>query len=546
MAPTPPRHLVIFCDGTWIGHETEISGAPKSNIRLLAEMVGTIQFPTTSSEATANPTLVHRISTRNKDDGTTASSISSECISIYRFIVEHFTSAHSIHLFGFSRGAFSIRCVAGMINNCGILKRSAVVDGRDVDALCEEVYRTYRSPLAVDHPKSQRCREMRSGGNVWQVRRPVAFMGLIDTVGALGIPRFEAGIGLAFPDVELHDQICPGVVRNVFHAVSLHDRLWAFQPCLIFPSTEEHGSRDHADVKRNTTKETAITQIWFPGTHYDLGRQAYRFLRQRPWDRVEAWLGMIPNMLSKTIWPNQVLSDLVLRELLKAVKEADYENDETHDDNVPVNTQQTENKDDGRTHIPTSPDPHVTHPRHPNNNTQHTTAPKQENHPIFPFLDQQIATLTHTLSSPTPAYLGSGDIYSHVISNFGPLGTLPTILSPLHRLLSLPLHFLNFFFPHFHHNPSIASTASPNGSVDILLNLLVATRDRRIPRATKEECVYDYWGHETLVDAQGRPRVFTVREVARMRDGDGDGRGEGRYLSRTAEGFMRRRGVFGW
>jgi hypothetical protein len=50
-------------------------------------------------------------------DGATASAIGDECISVYKFIVENYTDEHEIWLFGFSRGAFTVRCVTGMINN---------------------------------------------------------------------------------------------------------------------------------------------------------------------------------------------------------------------------------------------------------------------------------------------------------------------------------------------------------------------------------------------------------------------------------------------
>ncbi|KAF1953078.1 hypothetical protein CC80DRAFT_596210 [Byssothecium circinans] len=56
---SPTRHLVIFCDGTWIGRETEVEDAPPSNIRMLANMVGTVEFSPTSSPP--HPTLVHPI-----------------------------------------------------------------------------------------------------------------------------------------------------------------------------------------------------------------------------------------------------------------------------------------------------------------------------------------------------------------------------------------------------------------------------------------------------------------------------------------------------
>ena len=115
-------------------------------------------------------------------DGATGASIGEECISLYKFIVQHYTDAHEIFLFGYSRGAFTVRCVGGMINNCGILKGGATQSTEELDALCREVYRTYRSPLPIDHPHSERCMHLKNEvAAVWPNKRPIRFMGLIGT-----------------------------------------------------------------------------------------------------------------------------------------------------------------------------------------------------------------------------------------------------------------------------------------------------------------------------------------------------------------------------
>lgn len=41
----------------------------------------------------------------------------------YRYIVQNYSPGDEIYLFGFSRGAYTVRCLCGLINNCGILKR---------------------------------------------------------------------------------------------------------------------------------------------------------------------------------------------------------------------------------------------------------------------------------------------------------------------------------------------------------------------------------------------------------------------------------------
>ncbi|KAJ4299062.1 Mediator of RNA polymerase II transcription subunit 7 [Kalmusia sp. IMI 367209] len=480
----PPQRLIVFCDGTWVGRETSLPQAPLSTIRQLANQVGVVHFvPTLMQE----PTIVHPIVPYNPNviagyqegiglnrtfleylwDGATAASIGEECVSLYKFIVQHYTDEHEILLFGYSRGAFTVRCVGGMINNCGILKVSALQHLEDLDTLCREVYRTYRSPLPIDHPRSERCRKLKDDrGSVWQVKQPIRFMGLIDTVGALGVPRLNAGIGLDYSEIEFYDQKVSSSVQVVYQALSLHERWWALQPCFVSSGDGE--------------RKAVIRQMWFPGVHHDLGRQTFRFLRQRPWNAVEQLLSTLPHLLSKTQWPNEVCADLVARWLLQGVKDVES----------PVDANLT-----------------------------------------FPGIDHEIRRLSLRIEAPDLGTLGSGDTSS--IRNTTP-NPDSNIFDPLKRILSLPFTLLNFVFPRF------SNETTDFLGVSAILKIFTATNDRRIPRATEQENVYPYWEEESVVDDIGRERKFTVAQSAALQ------RTEGRYMSRTYETFLTRKGVFGW
>jgi len=106
----------------------------------------------------------------------------------------------------------------------------------------------------------------------------------------------------------LWDQVVPSVVDKVYHACSIHDRLSVFQPCLTKLSKK-------ADKRRPTP---TIVEKWFPGCHYDLGRQKFNFLRQNA-TGLEKLLSIIPSALSATLEPNKVLSDLVLLWMLQSI-----------------------------------------------------------------------------------------------------------------------------------------------------------------------------------------------------------------------------------
>lgn len=149
---------------------------------------------------------------------------------VYEYIVQHFTPEHKIWMFGLSRGAYTVRCVAGMINNCGILRRrdnnGNLLDQKNNGdglndqerSLCKEVYRIYRSHDPVDHPEAPRSIAFKRKAS-YDVTTPVKFMGLFDTVGGLGIPYLNPGIGLTFN--EFHDTKVSAVVEKVMMGLGI-------------------------------------------------------------------------------------------------------------------------------------------------------------------------------------------------------------------------------------------------------------------------------------------------------------------------------------
>jgi uncharacterized protein (DUF2235 family) len=497
----PPKRLVVFCDGTWVGRETAVDDAPPSNIRQLANMVGTVKYDTEDKTAAkVHPIQPHKnISETAPDaiiagyqegvglnknfmqyiwDGATASSISDECISVYKFIVENYTDEHEIWLFGFSRGAFTVRCVAGMIHNCGIIKRRADYTEAEVSRLCYEIFRTYRSSAPIDAPKSDECQRWKGlEDRVWQVKRPIRFMGIIDTVGALGIPRLSAGVGFDWSPFEFFDQSISSVVQHCYHAPCLHDRLWTFQPCLVSPAVDD----DDDGVVAN------ITEKWFPGTHYDVGRMTFRFVRQSPANWIEEALGWLPNLLSRTIYPNQVLSDAVLRWMVKSVHAVDE---------------------------------HSANPIMPG---------AQE---WIQQLGERLGEAAQSTSSTADQHLttGSGDIYGDVLA-YAPGGVVISSVQKTSRSITSLLNGVL---------PRLGDNIQGVLGVKTLIGILTNTADRRIP-GTKAD-VYPYTQPEAVM-VNGNEVVFTVEETARMKEVNDVG--QVRYPSQCYESFLLWKRVFG-
>ena len=247
-------------------------------------------------------------------NGALATNAKVECTDVYRYIVKNFApitqgelQTHSwehpeVWMFGISRGAYIVRCVAGMINNCGIIR-----DGNR-DDLIDQVYDLYRSPYEVNRPDAVEMIDFRQRASHVLRYPPIKFMGLFDTVGSRGVPKLNYHTGTGFEWPEFYDNKVSSEVEKVYHAVAIHDRLWAFQPCLA--------SRDDRHDQDTNLK---IYQKWFPGCHYDLARQEFQFLREGG-SRLEKFLFPMLNMVSNTISPNEELSDLVLLWILEGIE----------------------------------------------------------------------------------------------------------------------------------------------------------------------------------------------------------------------------------
>lgn len=304
------RRVIVLCDGTWCGRETNT----KSNIHFLAKMIGVnlCRNPAVYASPTENVHARYFDGVGLGGDfisylwnGAFATQAKRECTEVYKFIVENFAWGPQVHtevwMFGISRGAYIVRSVAGMINNCGIIEDKTKED------LINQVYDLYRSPHTVHEPWSAEMIEFRDKASHRVSKPQIRFMGIFDTVGSRGVPKLNYHTGTGFEWPEFYDTEVSSEVENVYHAVATHDRFWAFQPCLA--------SRDPKHDKR---KDLKIHQKWFPGCHYDLARQEFQFLREGG-NTLEKLLFPILNKFSKTVSPNKQLADLVLLWMLESI-----------------------------------------------------------------------------------------------------------------------------------------------------------------------------------------------------------------------------------
>lgn len=231
------KRIIICCDGTWDTPET-------NNVSNVVKLTRAIK-PKTSKGLEQVVFYDWGVGTEDFMDkilgGAFGEGIDKNIQDAYRFLVHNYGPGDEVFVFGFSRGAYTARSLIGLIRNSGLLKK--------VHAdLIPKAYQLYRQRSGPDVKKAKEFRA--------QFSREISinFLGVWDTVGALGIP-----LGIFHRDNEkkysFHDTSLSRKIKNAFHALSIDEKRKPFAPA-IWTTKPEH---------------TNTEQVWFAGVHADIG-----------------------------------------------------------------------------------------------------------------------------------------------------------------------------------------------------------------------------------------------------------------------------------
>jgi uncharacterized protein (DUF2235 family) len=185
--------------------------------------------------------------------GTMGKGLDQKIMDMYAFLMLSYQPGDELYFFGFSRGAYTARSLAGFIRNCGILKPQYL-------HLLQKAFDLYRDRNSFTSPDSDLMVLFRRN-YCFENITPIHFIGVWDTVGSLGLP-------LTFlrmynkEKYQFHDETLSSTVKNAFHALSIDDRRKLFRPTLWEES------------KKITTGQAPVQnceQRWFPGVHCNVG-----------------------------------------------------------------------------------------------------------------------------------------------------------------------------------------------------------------------------------------------------------------------------------
>jgi uncharacterized protein (DUF2235 family) len=241
------KRLVVCCDGTWdTPDHTENGRACPSNVTKLALAVA----PQDAHGVAQRVFYGKGVGTGRHDrwlGGAFGWGLSRHILDAYRFLIEEYEPDDQLFLFGFSRGAYTVRSLAGLIRNSGLLRVAWSVK-------LSAAYNLYRRRDDASHPTGIEAQLFRRS---YAYEPHVYFIGVWDTVGSLGIPVLFPWLAFINRRWQFHDVKLSSYVDHAFHALAIDEQRQAFVPTLW-------EQQDHA-------VEQQMEQVWFAGVHSNVG-----------------------------------------------------------------------------------------------------------------------------------------------------------------------------------------------------------------------------------------------------------------------------------
>jgi hypothetical protein len=246
--PRRTKRLVLCLDGTWNTDD----GANITNIVRIRDLVNPEYESPDGGEIWQQRVFYHTgvgTGLTQKDKvfgGAIGAGLDENVRHAYRFLSSHYEPGMDIFIFGFSRGAFTARSLAGYLGGSGLLRPENCTQ-----AMEDRAWKFYRTPPTERFP--------REGIDLAKLCFPdvrVKLLGVFDTVGALGVP-VELFANWNRKRFAFHDVTLGSNVDYALHAVAIDEKRGPFGASLWqYPNHRSFES---------------VEQVWFPGVHSNIG-----------------------------------------------------------------------------------------------------------------------------------------------------------------------------------------------------------------------------------------------------------------------------------
>ena len=251
-----PKSIIICCDGT--GNEIKEN---QSNVlkfyRILQKDAKQVAFYDTGIGTISNSGAWSTIKTKAKGvfGLMTGFGLDRNVIDAYRFLAENYKTGDQVYLFGFSRGAHTVRVLAGLIHLVGLLKSHQV-------HLINYALTAYKqASLQDDFQIAWRVQEVLETQRV-----TIRFMGCWDTVASVIVPRRDR---FYIPSLEELPFVNENPSVQVFrHALAVDERRRMFR---VSAWKQPQLFKSVPYLKDEQAEAQDIKQVWFSGVHSDIG-----------------------------------------------------------------------------------------------------------------------------------------------------------------------------------------------------------------------------------------------------------------------------------
>jgi uncharacterized protein (DUF2235 family) len=249
-------HIVIM-DGTLSTLNPSLETNAGLTYRLMQEVNGSARLSLIYEEG------IQWCNWRSMVDVAAGRGLTGQIRRAYGALAARYRPGDKIYLIGFSRGAYAVRSLAGVIDRIGLLHRSHATE-RNI----RQIFRYYRqdtvNPAAQIFADKYCCKDVR-----------IEMIGVWDTVKALGI-QYPLLWRLAPKPTDFHNHALGHATRNGFQALALNEDRRAFTP-VLWTSRDDWQGR--------------LEQAWFRGAHGDVGGHIGDFQAARPLSNIPLiWL----------------------------------------------------------------------------------------------------------------------------------------------------------------------------------------------------------------------------------------------------------------
>jgi uncharacterized protein (DUF2235 family) len=271
------KRLVFCFDGTW----NKVTADCPTNVVLVAEMVCPIAQD-------GIPQIVYYdegVGTAKSEKfrgGAFGKGMMTNIRDAYLFLLFNYEPGDHIFAFGFSRGAYTARSFVGFIRHAGILN---INNANEIDRAIE-LYKAVYNGAGDDSNEALEFRSKFSSqicvsewDRDWRIANckdehiadfpvlEIKYLGVWDSVAALGLPKFVPGATWYNRKHHKHDVKLTSKVQSARHAVAIDERRILFVP-VLWNNINELNALKHKSV---FDIDAPYQQKWFPGVHGAVG-----------------------------------------------------------------------------------------------------------------------------------------------------------------------------------------------------------------------------------------------------------------------------------